>query len=176
MTWLIAGFIFFHLPMLFAQNNDRAAVTIKSGAIEIGLAGSMSIVEGSTRTMLAARTGVFKRAARGLCGIETEVAYSHVNALDRLDWEAALSWQRAIKKSSVYPFIALGGGWRQEHLGSFRQARYPLGFNLGLRALLAPQAAMRMEYKFRRILRDPVANFSEQHLIVGVSILFRNSP
>ena len=175
MTWLLMGFMFFPLPMLFAQNNDSAAVaTLKSGAIEIGLAGSMTIVEGSTRTTLAARTGVFKSAGRGLWGFETELAYSHVNALNWLDWEGLLSWQFALKKSSIYPFVALGGGLRQEHLGSFSQVRYPLGLNLGMRSLLAPQAAIRVEYKFRHILKDPVANCSEHQIVVGLSIFFKN--
>lgn len=168
-------FMFFPLSLLFAQNDDSAAVSLKSGAIELGLAGSMTIVEGSTRTTLAARTGVFKSTGRGLLGFETELAYSRVNALNWLDWEGLLSWQFALKKSSIYPFVALGGGLRQEHLGSFSQARYPLGINFGVRALLAPQAAIRVEYKFRRILKDPVANFSEHHIVVGLSIFFKNS-
>jgi len=159
----------------YAQSSGSGAVvTLKSGAIEVGLAGSLMVVEGNSRTTLAARTGVFKSARRDLWGFETELAYSHVNALNWLDWEGLLSWQRALKKTSVYPFIALGGGLRQEHLGSFSQARYPLGLNFGIRALLAPQAAIRVEYKFRRILHDPVANFSEHHIVVGLSIFFKN--
>jgi hypothetical protein len=175
MTWLKLAFLFFPLSMPFAQNNDSAAVSLKSGAIEAGLAGSMTIVEGNSRITLAARTGVFKSAGRGLWGFETELAYSRVNALNWLDWEGLLSWQFALKKSAIYPFVALGGGLRQEHLGSFSQVRYPLGLNLGTRTLLAPQAAIRIEYKFRRILHDPVANFSEHHVVVGLSIFFKNS-
>jgi len=160
---------------VFAQPSDSgAAISLKPGAIELGLAGSMTIVEGSARTTLAARTGVFKSASRGMLGFETELAYSHVNALNWLDWEGLLSWQRALKKTSVYPFVALGGGLRQEHLGSFSQARYPLGLNFGIRALLAPQAAIRVEYKFRRIFHDSAANFSEHHVVVGCSIFFNN--
>jgi len=181
MTLARLGFIFFHLLVIFAQNliaqqNDgSAAIALKSGAVELGLAGSMTIVEGSTRITLAARTGIFKSAWRGLLGFETELAYSHVNALNWLDWEGLLSWQQALKKSSIYPFVALGGGLRQEHLGSFSQVRYPLGLNLGTRTLLTPQAAIRVEYKFRRILHDPVANFSEHHIVVGLAIFFKNS-
>jgi len=177
MTFVI---ILLHMTIGFTQNvfsqssDSSSIITLKSGAIELGLAGSLMIVEGSSRTTLAARIGVFKSAPYGLFGIETELAYSRVNALNWLDWEGLLSWQRALKKSSVYPFIALGGGLRQEHLGSFSQARYPLGINLGMRALLAPQAAIRVEYKFRRILKDAVANFSEHHIVVGCSIFFKN--
>lgn len=174
MTLAILVFTFFYPRWGFAQRHDSTVIALNSGAIELGLAGSLMIVEGSSRTTLAARTGVFKSAPYGLFGIETEFAYSHVNALNWLDWEGLLSWQRALKKSSVYPFIALGGGLRQEHLGSFRQARYPLGVNLGMRALLAPQAAIRVEYKFRRILKDAAANFSEHYVVVGCSIFFKN--
>jgi len=178
-TWVI---IFFHITIAFTQNvfaqssDSSAALVIKSGAIELGLAGSLTSVEGGSKTTLAIRAGVFKSAPRGLWGIETVITFSHINALDRLDWEALLSWQRKIRHGSVYPFLAFGGGLRQEHLGSFSQARYPLGLNFGIRVLLAPQAALRVEYKFRRILHDPVANFSEQHLVVGLSIFLGNSP
>jgi len=171
---LIAAWLSF-APNVLAQVNDSSAVPLKPGAIELGLAGSMTIVEGSSRTTVAMRTGFFKAAPAGLFGVETNLSYSHVNALDWLDIEGALSWQTKLGESTVYPFLALGGGLRQEWLGSFRQIRYPLGLNFGARALVAPQAAIRVEYKFRRILHDPVANFSEHHVVVGLSIFFKNS-
>jgi len=171
---LIAAWLSFS-PNVFAQANDSSAVSIKPGAIELGLAGSMTTVEGSSRTAVAIRAGFFKSAPAGLFGFETSLSYSHVNALDWLDMEGALSWQTKLGNSAVYPFFTFGGGLRQEWLGSFQQIRYPLGLNLGTRALVAPQAAIRVEYKFRRILHDPVANFSEHHVVVGLSIFFKNS-
>jgi len=180
MTFARLVFIFFHLLMVFAQNlfaqqNDSStAIALKSGAIELGLAGSMTIVDGSSRATAAIRTGLFKSAPRGLFGIETALTYSHANALDLIDWEVLFSWQRRFKKSPIYPYIAVGGGLRQEHLGSFSQARYPMGLNLGIRAFIAPQAAIRTEYKFRRVLHDPVKSFSEHQIVIGISIFFKN--
>ena len=62
-----------------------------------------------------------------------------------------LTWQNRLGKSAVYPYLAIGGGLRQEWLGSFKQIRYPLGINLGLRTLINQHAAIRLEYKLRRI-------------------------
>jgi len=166
----------FEAKNVFAQPSDSSAIiSLKPGAIELGLAGSMTTVDGSSRATVAIRTGFFKSAPRGLFGIETVLTYSHANALDLIDWEVLFSWQQRLKKSPIYASIAIGGGLRQEHLGSFSQARYPLGLDLGLRAMLAPQAAIRVEHKFRRIRHDPVANFSEHHIVVGLSIFFKNS-
>jgi hypothetical protein len=171
---LIPVLLSFALNVL-AQAHDSSAVLINPGAIELGLAGSMAIVEGSSRTTFAIRAGFFKSAPRGLFGFEMNLSYSHVNALDGLDIEGALSWQTKLGKSAVHPFLALGGGLRQEKLGAFHQLRYPVGLNLGVRALIAPQAAIRGEYKFRRILHDPVANFSAHQVLVGLSLLFNNA-
>ncbi|MDZ7360431.1 MAG: hypothetical protein ONB46_06850 [candidate division KSB1 bacterium] len=170
---LIAIFLSF-APNVLAQAHDSSAISIKPGAMELGLDGSMTIVEGSSRTTLAIRAGFFTMAPRGLFGFETSLSYSHLNALDWLDMEGALSWQTKFGNSTVYPFLALGGGFRHEWLGSFRQIRYPLGLNSGIRALVASQAAFRAEYKFRRILHDPVENFSEHQIVIGISILLKN--
>jgi len=125
MTFWIIVFIFFYQSIGFAQNSfDSSAASIKSGAIELGLAGSMTIVEGNSRATISARTGFFKSAPRGLWNIETAITFSRVNSLDWLDWEVLFSWQSALKRSSVYPFIGFGGGLLQEYLGSFSQIRY----------------------------------------------------
>jgi hypothetical protein len=172
---LLIGVWLSFAPNVLAQAHDSSAVLINPGAIELGLAGSMAMVEGSSRTTFSLRAGFFTAAPTGLFGFETILSYSHLNALDWLDVEGAFSWQTKLGKSAVYPFVALGGGFRQEWLGSFRQIRYPLGLNLGTRALVAPQAALRVEYKFRRILHDPVANFSEHQVLVGLSLLLKNA-
>jgi hypothetical protein len=153
----------------------RPTFSLHPGAIELGLAGSLSVIEGHSRITLATRAGTFKSVSSGLAGFELALAYSHIHSLGQLDIEGLLSWQRTWRKSAVYPFIALGSGLRQEWLGNFRQVRYPLGMNLGARMLISPQAAIRVEYKFRRILHDPVANFSEHNMVVGFSIFFKNS-
>lgn len=149
------------------------------GAIEVGLAGSLVSVEGSTRTTLALRGGSFVGApsgvAGGLAGFEVEVGYNHQRALDTVDIEGNVSWQRAVGAGHLYPFASIGGGLRQEHLGSFSQARYPLGFALGLRTLFGARAAVRVEYRYRRVLNDPIADFTEHRALTGISLLLRNT-
>jgi hypothetical protein len=81
----------------------------------------------------------------------------------------------SLPASSVVPFIALGGGVRQEWIGSFSRLRYLAGTDIGVRALMGNRAAIRAEYSFRRVLHDPVADFSEHRIMLGISILFRNS-
>ena len=38
------------------------------------------------------------------------------------------------------------------------------------------RADMRVEYRLRRILDDPVADFTEHEIRLGVALLFHNSP
>lgn len=149
------------------------------GAIEVGFAGSLISVEGATRTSLALRAGRFVGGplgvGGGLAGFEVELGYNHQRSLDSVDLEGNVSWQRGVGAGRLYPFAAIGGGLRQEHLGSFSQARVPLGFALGLRALFGARAAVRFEYRYRRVLSDPVADFTEHRLLTGVSLLLRNT-
>ncbi len=162
--------------LILAPTPGRGAevARLRPGAIEVGLAGSVASVAGSTRASVALRLGSFRAAGSGLAGFEAELGYTHVQALDTVDLGGNVSWQHAAGASSLHPFFALGGGLRQETLGSFSQARYPVGFALGLRALVGPRAALRVEYRYRRILNDPVANFTEHDALVGLSILLRN--
>lgn len=152
---------------------DGAPPRLRPGAIEIGFAGSLVSVAGSARTTLALRGGGFRTAGPGLGGFEVELGYNHVRSLDTAELQGNVSWQHAA--GSVHPFVALGGGVRQETLGSFSQARYPVGFAFGLRSLFGTGAAFRIEYRYRRLLNDPVADFTEHHTWVGFSILLRNS-
>lgn len=152
----------------------RGAQTLAPGAIEIGLSGALVAVEGSVRASLAARTGTFIAAGPGRLGFEIEPVWSHVGELDGLEWGGALSWQLATGSSADAFFVAIAGGWREEWLGSFRQARFPLGLNIGCRALFTRSGGIRAEYRYRRLLHDPVAPFSEHQILAGVSLLFRN--
>ena len=151
-----------------------AAPELRPGAVEVGLAGSLTSIEGSTRSVLLLRAGSFRRAFSGLAGLEAEFGYTHDRALDGLDLEAGASWQHRAAASAVYPFAAIGGGLRQEKLGSFGQARYPVGFAMGARALFGTRAAVRIEYRYRRVLNDPVADFTEHQALTGISLFFRN--
>jgi len=140
-----------------------------------GIAGASTTVDGSTRADVALRGGTFVNAGGGLAGGELEITYAHVASLDVFDLEAGLSWQRPLRELPIYASVSAGGGVRQERLGSFREARYPLGFDLGLRMLAGERAGARIEYRYRRILDDPVRDLSEHQLRVGLSLYLRNS-
>ena len=148
---------------------------IKSGAIEAGFSGSLNVVEGISNASAAVRGGTFFGLLNGLAGAELEVAYSHVNSLDVIDLQGFLTWQKKMGESAVYPFVAVGGGWRQEFIGSFQLSRYPFGFGVGLHLLITQSSAIRVEYKLKRILNDPISNFTEHQVRLGISILFKNS-
>ncbi len=158
-----------------ARGGGQSSPSVRPGAVELGFSGSLTAMEGLSQASLALRTGTFMQTPAGLSGFEVELSYSHVRSLDLIDLQGLLSWQRPLGRTSLYVHISLGGGLRQEWLGSFRQARYPVGFNSGIRALFNQRAAIRFEYKFRRILKDPISNFSEYQLAIGLSIFFRNT-
>ena len=175
----VRAFITLALSTLWTHSpsaaDNHSVPHIRAGAIELGLSGSLTTVEGLSRGLVAIRGGTFVNATGGLAGLEAEVSYSHVQSLDRLDVLGHLSWQRAAGRSSLYPYGAIGGGIRKEWIGSFRQVRYPVGFSLGLRTVLSQRVAFRTEYRFLRVLSDPISNFSEHQLTIGLSIFFRNA-
>ena len=147
---------------------------IRPGAVELGMAASITAVEGSAHATLALRVGTFVAARSGLAGFEAETQYHHQRSLDVVDLQASVSWQRPVAGGAAYPFVATGGGVRQEKLGSFGQTRYPVGVGLGLRVLFGARAAVRVEYRYRRVLGDPVADFNEHQVLTGLSLLLRN--
>lgn len=162
------------LPPGAGAEGPPAVPRLRPGAIALGLDGTWTAVEGTSHASLGVRGDRFQPLATGFLGLGLEVGYSSISSLDILDLSGAVSWQRAAGASALYPYLALYGGVRQEWLGSFRQARYPLGAGIGALALVADRAAIRVEYRFRRVLDDPVADFNEHELRTGLSILFRN--
>jgi hypothetical protein len=149
--------------------------SLHAGAVELGLSGALTSVEGSTSGTALVRAGRFYRLGSGLAAPELELSYSHVAAVDELGVEAALSWQRRAGATALYPYFALAAGVREEWVGSFQTMRVPVGATLGLRVLASGRAALRVEYRLRRVMRDPVADYTEQQLLVGVSLLLRNA-
>jgi len=157
----------------FAANGDLAS-RLNSGAIEVGVAGSVVSTAGSTHGLVTLRSGMFFRGGPGLTGGEIALSYDHVNALDILDAEGAISWQPRLEGTTAFPFISLHGGIREEWIGSFSQWNVPVGASVGVRMLFGPHAGIRTEYSFRRLLRDPVANYNEHRALIGLSLFFRN--
>ena len=158
-----------------AAAQDDAPPTLHTGAVELGVAATLATIEGITTGAVVVRGGLFRKLFSGLGGIEVGASYRHISSLDENGLEGMLSWQHRLGRSSSYPFLSVAGGWRREEIGSFSQSRYPVGFGLGVRSLFGQRSALRAEYQFRRVLGDPVADFSESQIIVGLSIFFRNS-
>ena len=158
-----------------AEDTATAAPILRAGAIEFGVSGALTAVEGATHATALLRAARFSRMGAGLVALEGEVGYAHVSSLDAMQLEAAVSWQQRLRDTSCYPYFALAVGTREEWIGSFRDARLPVGFTFGVRMLTGERAAARVEYRVRRVLHDPVADFTEQQVLVGLSLLFHNA-
>jgi hypothetical protein len=148
--------------------------TLSSGAVELGAAGSMVTVEGVTSGTLSLRGGYFRAAQKGLIGFEAGLGFLHVESFDETELDGGVSWQHRFRESATYPYVSVGGGLRYESIGSFGHTRYPLGFSVGARTLVGARGGFRVEYRFRRILNDPAGGFSEHHVVLGLSLFFRN--
>ena len=149
------------------QHNTNDPDSLSKGVVT-------AIYEDQTGTLWV-RTGMFAERLRGLIGAELSVGYSHVSSLDRFDLAGAVSWGKRWGRSGNYPYVSLAGGWRQEQVGSFSHGRFPVGFGIGMRSLVGQRAGFRVEYGYRRVLNDPVADFNEHEITFGLSIYFRNS-
>lgn len=158
-----------------ADESPSRLATLYSNAVELGLQGSFTSTDGIVAGTLGIRGGMLFKGLHGLLGVELDVAYRHISSLDVYDLGIQGTWQRRLGETGNYPFVALGVGVRSEDIGSFRQTRYPVGFGVGLRTLFGQRAAIRVEYAFRRVLNDPISDFSEHRIVVGLSIFFRNS-
>ena len=161
-------------PQPVESSDSSSVASLYAGAIEAGVSGALTVVEGATRLLAALRAGSFARAPGGLWGAEIESSFSHVSSLNLLDFQGNLSWQPIGSPNSLNPFLALAVGVRQEWVGSFSQVRFPIGVNLGVRNMFDNRAAFRAEYRFRRVLADPISDFSEHLVVLGLSLFFRN--
>lgn len=161
--------------VLAAEAPAATQALIRPGAIEVGFSGSLTAIEGAAHAAALVRVGRFAALGRGLLEVEGELGYMHVSGLDLMDIEAGLSYQRRLGRDPIYPYVAIGGGPRQEWIGSFRDVRYTAGASLGARLLAGERAATRIEYRVRRVLHDPVANFTEHQVLIGLSLLLRNA-
>lgn len=162
----------------FGESNSAphsAAPDLQSGAIELGLAGGLTNVEKTTVGSVALRLGAFRSLGPGLLGGEAEIGHEHVRNLDRLEGLVAASWSFQAGQSAAFPFLGAVGGFREEWIGSFRVARGVWGGCAGIRTLLHERAGLRFEARLLRLLNDPVENFTESELSVGLSLFFRNA-
>lgn len=162
-------------PATTVAQDTGAQPEIVAGAVELGVSGALATVEGITDGSVLVRAGLFAEALRGLVAGELDAAYRHQSSLDQVELEGWLSWQRQWGKTGNYPFAAVGGGLGYENVGSFDVTRYPFGLSLGLRFLLDDRAAIRAEYRLQRVFNDPVADYTESRLLLGISVFFRNT-
>jgi hypothetical protein len=158
-----------------AANADSYSTVLYPGAIEAGIGGSLVVVSGITNASIGLRGGSFVAVPAGLAGYELDLAYTHISLLDRVDIEGRFCWSLALHGSSTLPFLGIGGGMRQEWMGTFSQTRYPIGGGVGMRTLFGTDVAIRSEYIYRYVAGDPVANYSEHKLEFGLSLLLNNS-
>jgi hypothetical protein len=160
-----------------AQTTDTLHTpTIRPGSIELGMAGSLTAVEGLARVALMLRIGTFVATGPITLGGEVEAGYSHTNALGAVDLQGAIAITGSAGEGVVWPYIAAAGGIRQEWLGSFSELRIPIGGDVGLRLLLSDGAAIRIGYRYRRVLNDPVSAYTEHQIVLGISLLLGNRP
>lgn len=145
-------------------------------AWEVGVSAAASRIESATAATVFVRAGRFTAAGAGRAALEAELAWTHLGPLDELELAGSLGWLAHPRPGPAYPFLAVAGGVRQEWLGSFRLARYPVGVNAGVRLLAGSGALVRIEYRWRRVLGDPVADFTEQQVLTGLSLLLGNRP
>jgi hypothetical protein len=147
---------------------------VSAGAWELGFNGALVSREGAVTTTVALFTNRFWRPGGVPLSAGASLAYTRVSDLDRVDLEGLVAVYQRLSESTAYGYAGLAGGLSQEWVGSFSQARYPLGVDAGIKAFVSRRAAVTVTYQFRRLLNDPVADFSEHRFVAGLSILFHN--
>jgi hypothetical protein len=157
-----------------AADTSTTVPAILPGAIELGLAGSLTAVDAVASASLTLRSGSFLRSPSGLVGYELDLFYAHVNLYDQLGLEGRLTWNLPLHGATTLPYVVIGGGLRQEWIGSFSQIRFPAGGGLGFRAMMGRDVAFRCEYIMQRILGDPIQDYNEHRIELGISLLLEN--
>jgi len=158
-----------------AKRFFHAGPAIYDGANELGLSFALVSIEGDSHSSLGLRLGTFRSAGDGLLGYEVGFADTRGDGIHVLDYDGELTWQRALQPG-VYPMLAIGGGVRQRRQGGEQITTHPVGGGVGFRTLFGDQAAIRVEYRYRRVLNDPVEDFTEHQVWVSFSLLFHNRP
>ena len=103
-----------------------------------------------------------------------EAGWLYISDLYMVDLEVVAAAYKRLSGINAWIYAGPGGGVRQEWVGSFNVVRYPVGGDLGLKALFSARAAITVAYQYRRMLNDPVANFNEHRFVTGISILLNN--
>lgn len=165
---VVALVVLLSAPLVAAPPEGERSIS--AGTVELGISGMLTSVESTLQAKLGVRGGTFFEAPLGLWGAEAEVSYATVRSLHQFDVEANLSWTLPVDAEGIFPYLALAGGVRVEHVGSFQQTLVPLGISAGLRVLVSDYAGVRLDAKIRRVTNDPVQNFTEVNLALGLSL------
>lgn len=144
-------------------------------AWELGFSGSLSGVEGTTRATVALSGGRNFPAGGWRLQPGAEVSYSHLRSLDLVQGLAVAAAHVPLSKRAAWPFFGVAGGARVDWIGSFREVRYPVGGLAGVKLLLSNSTLVRTDFRLLRVLGDPVEDFTEWELRVGLSLLLGNS-
>ena len=158
-------------PVTFAQAVEP---TITHRAKEFSTAGALTSVEGTTDLALSLGGEYYVRMGKLTTGFGAGATYRRVSSLDVFDVEALARIYFCLGARANYLSVGIGGGPRQEWLGSFSQVRYPFGADLGFKVMISERVAWNASYRFRRVLNDPVANFNESQVVFGFGVFFDN--
>jgi hypothetical protein len=150
-------------------------VTLRPGAVELGISGSFTSVEGTTTSRFGIGVGQYRAPGGVLIRYAGTVAHERISDLDVLDFEAALTAFLRMGDANSWAFLGAAVGIRQEWIGSFSDDLYPVGFDAGLKLLASSSAAGTIAYQYRRVMGDPVSDFNEHRLVIGLSLFFRNA-
>jgi len=153
---------------------EPVVVDLRSGAWELGFNGSIVSRESAVGSMLAVFTNRFWVVRGVTLSAGASAGWSHVSDLDRVDVGVVAFVYKRLKDINAWIYAGPGVGLRQEWVGSFNVVRYPIGLDVGLKALFSSRAAITVSYQYRRMLNDPVANFDEHRFVTGISILLNN--
>lgn len=162
-------------PAAGSERGEPEPPALQPGTLEAGLSGGLVSTTGSTQVDLGLRLAWLIPVGSGgkLLPVELGAGWSHVRMADTADLYVSVQWTGALGSApTVWPFVGVVAGLRQDWIGSFREARYPTGGVLGLRLLASDRAAFRAEYRLLRVLGDPVEDFTEHRLLFGISLLF----
>jgi len=147
--------------------------SLRPGSVELGISGLLTSVEGTVQAKVGLRGGTFFAAPIGLWGTEAEASYAYIRSLHQVDLEASVSWTFPVDVEGILPYLAVASGIRIEQVGSYRQTLVPIGGTAGLRILATKSAGVRLDVKIRRMMNDPVQDYTEINLALGISLFLQ---
>jgi len=147
---------------------------ISKEAWELGLSGSFTSIESTSSGSLRLDLSKYLAISQVLGSIVAGTEYSRVGDLDTIELFTIARIVQRLGESTGNVYGGLGIGIRQEYLGSFSQARYPIILELGFKGLASPTVALNVAYVYRKLLNDPVSDVSEHRIEFGFSLLINN--